>query len=136
MKELVEADRAQYVEDYVDRRLSSAVKKFIQLFGGQAGEAQGDFFATADQALFLANDGLVKSWLNPSGGNLTDRLSKIENPEELVTEIYLSVLNREPDSQEMKELKAYMAARAGQKSEAVQELAWSLMSSVEFRFKH
>jgi len=135
-KQLVEADRQQYVEDYVDRRLDGAIKKFVQLFGGQAGEAQGAFYATADQALFMANDGLVRGWLTPSGGNLTDRLNKIENPDELVREIYLSVLNREPDPDEMKELKAYLAARPDKKSAAVQELAWSLMSSVEFRFKH
>ncbi len=135
-KQLLEVDRQQYVEGYVDRRLSGATKKFIQLFGGQAGQAQGDFFATADQALFLANDGLVRGWLTPSGGNLTDRLNKIEKPDELVKEIYLSVFNREPEPGETEELKAYLSARSDQKSNAVQELAWSLMSSVEFRFKH
>ncbi len=135
-KQWVEADRQQYVEEYVDRRLNGATKKFIQLFGGQAGEAQGGFFATADQALFLANDGQVRGWLNPTAGNLTDRLGKIEKPDELVREIYLSVLNREPEAKEVEELKAYLAARADQKSKAIQELAWSLMSSVEFRFKH
>lgn len=133
---LTEADREKFVDDYLDTQASATTVRFIQLFGGEAGLPQNDFFATADQALYLANDGTVRSWLRPSGGNLTGRLLAIEDPADLARELYLSVLTRGPDAAEVAAIRDFLAARPEQKSDAVQDLSWALLSSVEFRFKH
>ena len=50
--------------------------------------------ATVDQALFLANGGEVRSWLAPAEGNLTDRITKLTDPQQAAAELYLSVLTR------------------------------------------
>lgn len=133
---LTEVDREQFVDDYVRNRVTATTTRFVQLFGGQAGLPQTDFFATADQALFLSNDGTVRAWLRPSGENLAGRLMKLEKPADLANELYLSVLTREPDPAELAGITNYLAAKPEKKSEAVQELTWALISSVEFRFKH
>ncbi len=133
---VTEADRESAVETQLNAQVASSIAKFVQLFGGQAGQPQGDFYATADQALFLANDGLVRSWLRPSGENLAARLTKLENPAELADELYLSTLTRYPTAAERAEVANYLAVRGEEKAGAVQELAWALLSSVEFRFKH
>lgn len=133
---LTEAERRKFVEDYVDTQVSATTKRFVQLFGGQPGLPQNDFFATADQALYLSNDGTVRSWLRPSGGNLTGRLLAIEDPADLARELYLSVLTRAPDATETAAIRDFLAAHPEQKSVAVQDLSWALLSSVEFRFKH
>ena len=39
-----------------------------------AGQPQGEFFATADQALFTANAGALLGWTGAGGGNLTERM--------------------------------------------------------------
>ncbi|NNE93735.1 MAG: DUF1553 domain-containing protein, partial [Verrucomicrobiales bacterium] len=133
---LKEADREQYVRDSVAVKVDAVTKRFIALFGGQAGLPQTDFFATADQALFLSNDGTVRGWLRPSGENLSGRLLKMEDPEAIAEELYLSILTRQPESVERDAVKNYLRARGEKKSEAIQELGWALLSSVEFRFKH
>lgn len=133
---LKEANRKQHVRDYVAVKVDATSKRFISLFGGQAGLPQTDFFATADQALFLANDGTVRNWLRPAGENLSGRLLKMEDAEAIAEELYLSILTRQPEPIELASVKDYLKARGEKKSEAIQELGWALLSSVEFRFKH
>jgi len=133
---LKEADREQHVQDYVGTKVDATTGRFVALFGGQAGLPQNDFFATADQALFLANDGTVRSWLRPSGENLSGRLLKMEDAAAIADELYLSILTRPPEAIELTSVRDYLKARGEKKSEAIQELGWALLSSVEFRFKH
>lgn len=133
---LTEADHGRFVEDQVDTKLKAAFDKFIKLFGGQPGQPQSDFYATADQALFFENDGLVRGWLRPNGENLTGRLVKMDDAAQLAEELYLSTVTRLPSDEEIAQVRNYLAAREKERANAIQELAWALISSVEFRFKH
>lgn len=129
-------ERDSYVEAYLNRQMEGPLQQYVRLFGGQEGQPQTDFHATADQALFMANNGLVRGWLAPADGNLTDRLRQTEDPRALARELYLGVLTRMPDATEVQRVLEYLAAREGDRAGAVQELAWALLSSVEFRFRH
>ena len=129
-------ERDQYVESYLEDKLKGALGRYIRLFGGQAGQPQTEFYATADQALFLANDGLVRGWLSPSDGTLVHRLRQTEDPAQVAEELYLSILTRLPEPAETQKVAAYLAARPKERVPALQELAWALLSSVEFRFRH
>ena len=129
-------ERDKFVEKYVYGKLKSQETNFISLFGSAAGSPQNAFFATPDQALFFANGGNVRGWLNPSGSNLTERLSKLEKPEAFAEELYLSVLTRRPDAVEIEDVKRDLAARGADRKTAAQELAWGLLTSIEFRFRH
>ncbi|MEM7011198.1 MAG: DUF1549 domain-containing protein [Verrucomicrobiota bacterium] len=131
-----EADRGQYIQDYMTRVTLGSMNAFVGLFGGQAGNPQTDFFATADQALFLENNGLVRGWLRPSGENLSARLGKLEEPTKIADELYVSILTRAPTEAETAKVGAYLESRKEEKANAVQEMAWALLSSTEFRFKH
>jgi hypothetical protein len=130
------AARQRQIEEAAHTKLAPNMNVFIQLFGAGAGQPQSDFFATVDQALFLTNGGVVKGWLAPSGENLTARLLKLEDAKQLADELYLSVLSRLPSEAEAAEVGKYLASRPAEKPAAVQELAWSLLSSAEFRFNH
>ena len=79
---------------------------FAPLFGAGAGEPQDAFFATADQALFLNNGSMVRSWLAPSAENLTARLGKLTDARALAEELYLSILTRAPSDAEVAAVKA------------------------------
>jgi len=134
---LKEADRARAVMEYVDTQSKGATTRFVQLFGGQPGQPQTDFYATADQALFFANDSIVRGWLRPvTNDALTARLAKLTDPVAIAEELYLSVLSRMPEPAEKSRVADYLALRPDQKPIAVQELAWSLVCSTEFRFRH
>ncbi|HUE71855.1 MAG TPA: DUF1549 domain-containing protein [Pirellulaceae bacterium] len=130
------AARQKELEAAVYARLEGNVKQFVGLYGNGAGSPQTDFFATVDQALFLANGSAVKGWLAPSGENLTARLLKLEDAKLLAEEMYLSIFARSPSDTEVNEVTQYLASRPNERPQAVQEMAWALLSSTEFRFNH
>lgn len=122
------------VEKAVHAKLEGSINEFVRLFGAGAGQPQHTFFATVDQALYFDNGGTLRSWLAPSGDNLTGRLLKHEDAHELANELYLSVLTRLPNEQEVELVRRALAADPAQKNAIVQELAWALLTSAEFRF--
>lgn len=130
------AARARQIEQLVVTKVQGNINAFVSLFAAGAGQPQTDFFATVDQALFFANGGTVLSWLGPAGENLTGRLLKIEDPQQLADELYVSVLSRPATAAEKNDVAQYLAARTKEKPAAVQQIAWALLTSAEFRFNH
>ncbi len=130
------AARERQIEQQIQDKLKGSVTMFVSLFGGAAGQNQGDFFATVDQALFFANGGMVMAWLAPSGENLTGRLLKLDNAQAIADELYLTVLTRRPTAQEVADVAGHMTGRDADKAVALQEIAWALLTSAEFRFNH
>ena len=114
--------------------LKASVDQFALQFAGQNGQTTS-FGATAGQALFLMNGPLVQRWLLPAGNNLSARLGKQLEPNELAEELYLSVLCRKPSVEETAEVTNYFEAITDRNA-GVQEFVWALLSSTEFRFNH
>ena len=127
------AQQERLLEERIDEKLRGHIAPFVPLFGQQPGQAPS-FQATVHQALFLANGGLLAGWLNPGGNNLTERLTKIEDPAALADELYLSVLTRRPTADEQAQVAAYWVAAKADRAAAARDMVWSLLASVEFRF--
>lgn len=121
-------------DDALATRLAPNVAPFVRAFGNPAGTA-ASFDATLDQALFLANDPTVRAWLAPRPGNLIDRLTALASADAVADELYLSVLTRRPDADERRETADFLAHRKDRIA-ALQDLAWALLASAEFRFNH
>ncbi len=115
-------------------RLAPQAAPLVKAFAGPPGTPQA-FDATLDQALFLANGPTVRAWLAPRPGNLTDRLAALPSSDAVAEELYLSVLTRLPEADERREVGAFLAARKD-RTAALQDLAWALLASAEFRFNH
>ncbi|MEN9575435.1 MAG: hypothetical protein RL514_3290 [Verrucomicrobiota bacterium] len=130
------ADRAKAAEQYTWDKLKGGAAGFAPLFGAGAGEPQDAFFASADQALFLNNGSMVRSWLAPSADNLIARLGKLTDTRALTEELYLSTLSRLPTEAEVAAVQKQLASREKEKTAVTQDLAWGLLTSAEFRFKH
>ncbi len=131
------ATRLRTVEQLVNDRLKGNEAVFVRLFGGEEGQPQVDFYATAEQALFFANGGTVSAMLAPSGNNLVARLNLMADAKAVADELYLTVLTRRPVPDELADVERQLAARPKeQRVAALQEMAWGLMTSVEFRFRH
>ncbi len=130
------AERGKAAEQYAWDKLKGGAAGFAPLFGAGAGEPQDAFFATADQALFLNNGGMMRSWLAPSAENLSARLGKLTDARAITEELYLSALTRLPTEAEVIAVQKQLAAREKDKPGVVQDLAWGLLTSAEFRFKH
>jgi hypothetical protein len=118
-------------------RLVSNERAFVATFSGQPGQPQDqNFLPTIEQALFVSNGPLLRSWLAPRPGNLTDRLGKLARSEDVAEELYLSILTRRPSDEERNEVVDYLKSRDKDRAAAFGELAWALLASTEFRFNH
>jgi hypothetical protein len=119
-------------------KLAGNVPTFVALFGNQPGEPSdaGNFEATLDQTLFLDNGTTLRTWLAPRPGNLSHRLAALTDPGAIAEELYLSVLTRLPTPAERDEVRDFLARHAANRPAALQDLAWALLASAEFRFNH
>lgn len=129
-------DQAEFIEQTVHAKVAGLVAKFLPLFAASSGQPQHEFFATVDQALFFSNGSEVSGWLRPSGDNLTARLKKLAEPQQIAEELYLSILARRPTAEETKDVASYLGGRKDEKDKALTEMAWALLTSAEFRFQH
>ncbi|WP_406698337.1 DUF1549 domain-containing protein [Singulisphaera sp. Ch08] len=81
-------------------KLKGNVASFVTVYGAGAGQPQNDFFATADQALFAANGGLVNGWVAPAGGNVSERMAAEQAAEKAAEDLYVTILTRLPSPEE------------------------------------
>lgn len=137
MKEAKAEERSSIEAILVDKQtfepLRTNFKDFVSLYAESPGQ---DFGATVNQALFFGNAPVVGTWLKPEAANLTGRLVAMEDADALADELFLSVLTRRPSAAEQADVAAYLQGRTKDRPAAIQELAWALMSSSEFRFNH
>ena len=142
LKDLLETDakrqqlRAALVEQAVYAAVKGNIQQFIGMFGSAPGEPEQDFQATVHQALFFNNGGMLNGWLSAQAGSLVDRVQKQQEPQAAVETLYLAVLSRLPDDTERTEAVEYLTRDPSARTAAVQQMAWALLTSSEFRFNH
>ncbi len=91
--------------------------------------------ATLAQVLTLANSDDIESKI-ADGQGIIARLIKDQTPhDEIVDELYLGSLSRFPNAEERTKTK-YFVGSIENKSEAYQDLLWTLLNSREFMFNH
>jgi hypothetical protein len=119
-------------------KLAPTAQSIVSLFSTPAGEpaVNQDFVATLDQALFLNNGKTLDGWLTPRPNSLADRLAKCADGAALAEELYLSVLVRPPSNEERAEVIQYINRPGADRAQAIRDLTWALVTSVEFRFNH
>ncbi|HUG20139.1 MAG TPA: hypothetical protein VMM56_14235, partial [Planctomycetaceae bacterium] len=130
------AARETKVEQGVYDKLKGNVAAFVSIYGAGDGQPQYDFFATVDQALFASNAGSIISWVKPSGDNVTARMIKEPDPAKAAEDLYLTYLTRQPTPEETAASVEFLSSRPEEKAACVEEIAWALLTSAEFRFNH
>jgi hypothetical protein len=128
--------RISMIEEAVHDQLQSEVAPFVQQFAASAGQPQDATEPTVHQALFVSNGGTIQAWLAPSANNLIGRLAAMTDPSSIAEELYLSLYSRRPSADERAEVIRYVTERGKERGPALQELAWALLASTEFRFNH
>ncbi|HVX10148.1 MAG TPA: DUF1549 domain-containing protein [Pirellulales bacterium] len=123
-------------EATLHEKVAANLPGFVGVFAGQAGQPEQDFQSTLEQTLFMANGGVLRSWIAPQAGNLVDRLNRVTEPAAVAEQLYLCVLSRLPTAEEAAEFTACLQARAQDRPAAIQEWIWALLASDEFRFNH
>ena len=88
-------------------------------------------------ALFLSNNEQFAAYLRASRDkqHLLGRIANVENNTSRIQLMFETILSRPADEQELVVLRAY-ADKRGSNSSAWTNVAWSLLTSAEFRFNH
>ncbi len=137
LKEAAESEKSLVEERLMQGtlidQLRGTVNQFVGLYGGLPGE---DFQATVNQALFFGNGSVVDGLLKPSNDNLMERLSKLDDIDQIANELYLSILSRPASEEECVEISALLSQAGEHRTQSICELSWALLSSTEFRFNH
>lgn len=119
-------------------KVASSVQSVAGLFANLPGEpaVNQDFTATLEQSLFLNYGKTLDTWLTPRPGSLTARLAKSADDNALAEELYLSVMVRMPTSEEREMVRQFLNRPGVDRTSAIRDLSWALLTSNEFRFNH
>lgn len=128
--------------DYINGRIESppdnlpdTLNLFVDTFCNPPGEPEVDFTPSMEHSLFLSNERLVLDWLRPHPGNLVERLAKVNDDAQVAQELYLTVLSRMPGPADVELVREYLGASQN-RTAALSDLAWALLTSAEFRLNH
>ncbi|MFO0811248.1 MAG: DUF1549 domain-containing protein [Gemmataceae bacterium] len=119
----------------LEAKLAPRVAPFRSTFAGRPGEPEVGTETTLGQALFLKHGGAVRSAIAARPGNLLDRLAKLEKPDAMADELFVSVLSRLPSAEERTDVADAIKGTANRPA-ALAEVIWALVASAEFRFNH
>jgi len=118
-------------------QLRGSLNQFVDQFGGLAGE---EFQATVNQALFLGNSPTVNSWLGAANDTLVGRLKAIQETDVLADELSIAIFSRPATDEELLQITSFLAPENSEgpadRTVALAELAWAMLTSNEFRFNH
>jgi hypothetical protein len=112
---------------------------FLETFGrpprdtGLASERSAQ--PTAAQRLYLLNSGDVQRKLQ-QGPKLQALLQRQGGPREVTNALYLTILSRYPTEEELRAITEYSRAGGANRRGVAQDLAWALINSAEFGFRH
>ena len=117
----------------------SITSSFLELFGRPARatgrENERANRPNASQRMHLLNSSHIQRKLE-TGPALKAVLSPTRKPKEMIEELYLTILSRFPTEAETAKVEAYMKSGIVKGSEAGVDLAWALINSDEFLYRH
>jgi hypothetical protein len=122
-------------EEWIKRRtdLENQANGWVREF-----EQPGDNFQVAvDEALFFSNSQRIQNdMLRDSDDRLLGALEKIENQDQATEFMWLTVLGRVPQADEIASAQNWLDRVPEKKNEARTQLLWALLAGPEFRFNH
>jgi hypothetical protein len=85
--------------------------------------------------LYAANAGNVFTWAGPGNNNPTQLAVAAMDPEQVAQTLYWGLLCRKPTAAEANLVAEQLSASGEGRGAVIQEMAWGLLVSAEFRFK-
>jgi hypothetical protein len=116
----------------------SVTSSFLELFGRPARDtgldAERNNRPTAGQRLHLLNSGHVQRKLEQ--GQLPSLAVGTKKPRDVVDNLYLTILSRYPTPEELAAVGEYTRSGGVKGREVVVDVAWALINSAEFTYRH
>jgi len=122
--------------DLPDPSLSSP---FLELFGRPARDSgllsERNLRFTAEQRLHLLNSSHIHNKIQQSAG-LRALVANPARPRDAVDNLYLAILARYPSDAELRRVQEHFRQAGNNRWPAVVDLAWALLNSSEFLYRH
>ena len=119
----------------------SITSQFLEMFGrpsrDKGYESEREHKPTEFQQLYMLNSTQMHRRVSnsPALKQILNKMTKDRKP--TIQKVYLSVLSRRPTTEEMViALKYFNKSKKGNNRATVQDLAWALLNSKEFMYKH
>ena len=117
----------------------SITSSFLELFGRPSRdtglESERNNRPSADQRLHLLNSSHIQRKIDQC--RMVQNLTQTKKtPREIATGMYLGILSRFPTETELQNIEAYFQAGKVKTREAAADLAWALINSAEFLYRH
>ncbi|HBI42954.1 MAG TPA: hypothetical protein DDY78_08865 [Planctomycetales bacterium] len=113
---------------------------FLKVFGrpmrASACECERRREPSSAQVLHLLNGPEIQAKLSRDAGYIAKLAKREGGDESLVEDLYLTFYSRRPTAEETTTAVAYIRKEKDRRREAVEDLAWTLMNSLEFGFNH
>ena len=117
----------------------SISSSFLELFGRPPRdtglESERNNRPTDAQALHLLNSSHVQRKIEQSS-KLMELVRSSRNPRDSIETLYLTILSRLPTDDELKIITTYSTANGVRGREMLVDLAWALVNSAEFLYRH
>jgi len=117
----------------------SITSSFLELFGRPSRdtglESERNSRATAAQRLHMLNSSHVQRKIE-QGPKLQSLIQSRRKPREIVDDLYLAILSRFPTEAEQKTMAEYARTSGTRPRETAIDLAWALVNSAEFLYRH
>ena len=113
---------------------------FLKQFGRpqrvSACECERNHEPNVAQVLHFLNAPEIQAKLTHEAGTVARLMRNAPDDGKLIEEMYLTFFSRFPDAAEKKTTTEYLSQRKDKRRQAAEDLAWSLLNSLEFRFNH
>jgi hypothetical protein len=113
---------------------------FLKLYGRPqrltACECERIHEPSVAQVLHLLNAPEINAKMSHERGNIARWVRTKKSDADLVEEIYLTYYSRLPDEAERRTALQHLQKNASQRRQAAEDLAWTLMNTLEFVFNH
>ena len=118
----------------------SITSSFLEMFGrpprDTGVESERSNSPTAAQCLHLLNSSHVRQKIETSGRLRALAGVARRNPQRAVTELYLAILSRFPTPEELRIAGSYARSGKVAAAQVLVDLAWALINSAEFLYRH
>jgi hypothetical protein len=117
----------------------SITSPFLEMFGRPPRdtglESERNNRTTAAQRLHLLNSSAIQRKIEQSR-MIQYQTSSGKTPREIATGMYLGILSRFPTEEELQTVEAYAQTGGINQRQAAVDLAWALINSAEFLYRH
>ena len=118
---------------YEMQKLDQGREEFSRIFGFDPSTPRDELTGSIPEALFMMNSQLLSRTIESgASGNLINRISSsVLADEDIISELYLSAVGREPNTAEISIAMNHLSSGSGVR-DGLEDLLWALLNSPEF----